>query len=278
MASKSLNKTRSNKIDPMSHLEEYQKYDTQELLKVLYQYFEKPKNATVLDVGCRAEVVKYMARHVKKIVGINIDENSLATDSCPPNARLQIMDGIQTTFADGTFDFVYSSNLYEHVGNLSKCIDEQLRVLKKKGYCYARWEPIWSGPRGHHIHDDMVRLWEEFCQVESSIYTNNGKFIPDWSHLLLSKAKMIQSLSVKLKSRELVEIIGRYIYESDNLNRLFFDEIEKIFSRKNIRIIFWKKKTADIPSEVLRKLKNKYSYRDFCSINSEVLFTHKTSK
>ena len=190
----------------------YQKSDTCEVLKMIYKHFKNPKQITILDVGCSAVEAKYLAKHVKRVVGLNINKSYFGVKSWPKNVELSVMDGNQLGFPDKTFDFVFSLNVYEHVNDLSKIIDEQLRVLKDHGYCYAQWEPVWSSPRGHHIHDDMVRSWEEECKIETSHYKNDGEFIKNWSHLLLSKDEMFECLKPKLKSEATDDGVSRIIY------------------------------------------------------------------
>ena len=259
-------------INHASNLKYYQKTDTKSALSVIYKHFRNPKKILILDIGCNVSESKYLAGHVKRVVGINLDRKYLGENACPKNLESYVMDGTRLGFSDKIFDFVYSFNLYEHINNLSKCIDEQLRVLKDDGFCYARWKPIWSGPRGHHVHDNMVRLWEDHLKIEYSDYKNDGQFIKDWSHLLLSKDEMFESLLPMLKSAKLVDIIVKFIYLSDNINRIFFDKIIELISKKNLRVVFLEKTTDEIPPEMLNNLKNKYNYSDFCTSKCELLF------
>lgn len=266
------------RINHAKDLLDYQKSDICNVLKIIYKHFKNPKQITILDVGCGAVEAKYLAKHVKRVVGININKSYFGAKSHPKNVELVIMDGTQLNFPEKTFDFVYSLNVCEHVNNLSKLIDEQLRVLKNTGYCYAQWEPVWSSPSGHHIHDDMVRSWEKECKIETPYYKNDGEFIKYWSHLLLSKDEMFECLMPKLRSKELVRYIVDYIYESTDINRLFFDEVEKIFSEKNIRIESWGKHTIEVPQDILSNLKKKYAYKDFSTCGNQILFTHSVSE
>lgn len=252
----------------------YQKSDTCEVLRIIYKYFKNPKQITVLDVGCRIVEAKYLAKHVRRVVGLNISKSEFGETSCPKNVELIVIDGTFLGFQDKTFDFVYSLNVCEHVNNLSKYIEEQLRVLKDSGYCYAKWEPVWSSPRGHHIHDDMVKDWENEYKIEKTNYLNDGEFIKNWSHLLLSKDEMFECLMPKLKNKELVKHIVEYIYESTDINRLFFDEVEEIFSKKNIRIVSWEKFTSEVPQDILSNLRKKYAYKDFSTRGNQIIFAH----
>lgn len=265
-------------INHARDLLDFQKSDTCEVLKIIYKHYKNPKQITILDVGCNAVEAKYLAKHVKRVVGINIDKRYFGENSIPQNVELIIMDGTRLKFPEKTFDFIYSLNVCEHITDLSKLIAEQLRVLKDNGYCYAKWEPVWSSPRGHHIHDDMVRTWEKECKIETPYYKNDGKFIDDWSHLLLSKEEMFERLIPKIRSKELATCIVDYIYTSTDINRLFFDEVEKIFSEKNLRIVSWGKYTSDVPQDILNNLKKKYAFKDFSTRGNQILFAHPVSE
>ena len=262
----------SYEVSHKHDFKQYQKNDVIEILRVIYKYFKNPKEITVLDFGCSAVVDKYLAKHVKKIVGINVNKDYLNISSPARNMELLVMDGEKLAFAEKTFDFIYSTNVYEHVGNFSQCLDEQLRVLKNNGYCYARWEPLWSSQRGHHMHDDMARDWEKFIKIEETPYQNNGRFIEDWAHLLLSQEEMAENLGLKLGNARLSQKMADYVYLSKDINRLFFEDFEKILSAKKIIIDFWKKRVKQPPPDILKKLRSKHPYEDFGTCSCDILF------
>lgn len=257
-------------INHTSGLEIYQKKYTIEIMKAILKYYKKPKNIVVLDVGCSAAVSNYLAGYVKRIIGINL---FMEPRSRLPNVEFLAMDATKLRFDDKTFDFIFSADVYEHMRNLSKCIDEQLRVLKDGGYCYATWAPVWSSMRGHHIHEEWVQSLEKNYELKTINYKNNGTFIKDWSHLLLSKEEMRQSLLPMLKSRRLTNRIVDYIYSGNELSRDFFDDVEDMFHRKNTRIVFLEKLISDPSEEMFNTLKNKYKKKDFSTALCRVLFT-----
>jgi SAM-dependent methyltransferase len=268
-----LNTGIAKQINSATDLEQYQKNDLLKIINIIYKYFRHPKLIDVLDIGCDANEVGYISKYVNKITGINIGSGYLVAANSSSNIDLCVMDGTDLEFPDNYFDFVYSLNLFEHIHNLDKCIDEQIRVLKPSGYCYASWYPIWSGPRGHHIHEDMVDYWEKYMLIEKQGYKNNGNYIKDWSHLLLSKKEMKQALLNTMNSEKLVIQIVNFIYESDELNRLFFDEFQKLINQKQIRIEFIETNKANISTDILTKLKTIYPYNDFTTSSCQILFS-----
>ncbi len=121
-------------INHTRDLKGYQKADTKHVLKAIYKHFRNPKKIVILDVGSRLSEAKYLAGHVKHVVGINLNKKDLGGNACSNNLEPLVMDGTQLGFSEKTFDFVYSLNFYEHVNNPSKFFDEQLRVLKDDGF------------------------------------------------------------------------------------------------------------------------------------------------
>jgi len=266
-------------IENSKRLFDWQKKNIVDLLNLINKSFDSPKKIRILDIGCSVEELNIMSHYVKSIVGINTyfpkNPQNITLNS---NVTVLKMDGTDLKFLSNEFDFVYSLNVFEHIQNLSKAIDEKLRVTKRNGYCYAKWYPIWSGPRGHHVHDDvsMVKTWEKETNCKKSIYKNNGFFIPDWSHLLLDKKEMSEKLLPKLKNKKLVEKIVDYIYENNDINRIFFDEVIKVINNKKIKIIFLNKNTIKEPNnEIRKKLIKRYNYSDFSTIECETLFQKK---
>jgi SAM-dependent methyltransferase len=267
-----LNADITKEINNATDLEGYQKNDVLKILNIIFKYFKHPKQINVLDIGCDANEVGHISKYVNKITGINIGSDYLNTEKNSGNIKLYLMDATDLKFPDNHFDFIYSLNLFEHIHNLDKCIDEQIRVLKPSGYCYASWYPVWSGPKGHHVHDDMVDYWEKNIEIEKQGYKNDGNYIEDWSHLLLSKDEMIKSLLNTIKSEKLIMQIVNFIYESDELNRLMFEDVLKIINVKQNKIEFIEKNKAKISADILAKLKVIYSYNDFETSGCQMLF------
>jgi len=261
-----------NKIFSDQTLEDYQKHDMLKLLDCINNRFNKPKKISCLDIGASANEINFISKYVKNVTGINISENYLKTERLSMNAKIIIMDGRKLKFPDNSFDFVYSINLYEHIHDISNSIDEQLRVVNKNGYCYASWYPCWSSARGHHVMDEMVKNWEKNTGLETQNYTNDGGIIKDWSHLIYSKEEMINHLTDKIKSDVLINIIVDFIYDSPELNRLFFDELITILSQKKLKIIDLKRDENRPPKDIREKLEQIYGVKDFSTEGCQLVF------
>jgi ubiquinone/menaquinone biosynthesis C-methylase UbiE len=259
--------------DKSCELNNYQKLDLKSLAKVLYKKSKKPSQLYVLDIGCASSEVKFLSKFVKHITGINYDLNH--SGSFEPSAKFSIlkMDATNLVFEDNSFDIAYSFNLYEHVSDIDKCLDEQIRVIKSGGFGYAKWSPIWSGPKGHHIHEDMVEYWEKVYEFDKSNYKNDGTFIPDWGHLIYNKEELNNILSEKINNKDLIVLIIETIYNSMELNRLYFDDFKKLLFSKNIVIELFEKTECSEDKEMLNLVNLKFKSGDYTTYGCELIFS-----
>ncbi len=197
-----------------------------------WNYLANRPAIQVLDAGCdpTGKQLWHLAGMVcGSITGINItggfpSREAVALLRSRPNARLLRMDATNMGFPDESFDLVISANVMEHVRNPERYIQECCRVLKKPGVAYFETNPIWTGPRGHHIHEDMIR--NSCCTTEQ--YRNDGSIIPDWGHLVYDEQQMRDAVSGKLNA-ETVNWILDYIYHSRDLNRWGWLKIHRAF-------------------------------------------------
>ncbi|EML6324646.1 methyltransferase domain-containing protein [Bacillus cereus] len=128
---------------------------------------------------------------------------------------------------DNYFDYVFSSNAFEHINNLSETMQEIKRVLKPGGSLYTHFGPIWSAPDGHHLEDveidgKMMNFWEDYI-------------IPHWAHLLFNEKELSHLLS-KTFSKEHANKIANFVYHTKWVNRLSFEDYIQIFMESGLRL------------------------------------------
>ncbi len=96
--------------------------------------------ARVLNVGCSTGIIDtFLAPHVAHVTGIDIDAPAVeaARASCSAaNAEFRVGDAMRLDFPDATFDIVVCSQVYEHVPDPVRMMDEIHRVLRPGGVCY----------------------------------------------------------------------------------------------------------------------------------------------
>lgn len=120
------------------------------MVKLFEHYFgkEKLKQKTVLDVGASTGILdNILARHFKKVIGIDIDEGAIKHAKQKYKSKNLIFekgDAMKLKYKESSFDVVICAQVYEHVPDVQKLFDEIYRVLKKNGICYlAALNSLW---------------------------------------------------------------------------------------------------------------------------------------
>jgi ubiquinone/menaquinone biosynthesis C-methylase UbiE len=118
-----------------------------------YKYLElNSNNSLVLDYGCGiGHTLENVANfNPKKITGIDISEVSIEKaknrikELGLKNIDLKVDNCEKTSFRDNEFDIVYGTGILHHL-QISKCIEEILRILKPGGKLLFI-EPIGTNP------------------------------------------------------------------------------------------------------------------------------------
>jgi len=95
---------------------------------------------TLLDVGASTGIIdNFLADYFLEVTGIDIDREAMEYAKKTfqkPNLQFKIDDLMALSFQDGSFDIVICTQIYEHVPDSGRMIQEILRVLKPGGFCY----------------------------------------------------------------------------------------------------------------------------------------------
>ena len=234
---------------PAPQVDDYQQRLINNVRRLIETNWCRPTpNIRVLDMGCDTSGLQlaHLAKLIRgEVVGINIPEDfpsEAAIAAAGDRVTLARMDGTRLDFADNSFDMVISANVMEHVQDPKAYLAEAARVLKPSGLAYVETAPVWSGPRGHHIHDDMIA---SNCPKETN-YRNDGTVIPDWSHLTRSEDEMRRLLADRLRT-ETIDYVCWYLYQSGDLNKTSWSVISKSLKSHfdHISIFTWEAETVD---------------------------------
>ena len=114
------------------------------------------------------------------------------------------------------FDICVSICAFEHFSRPELVLAKMKNCLAEGGELHAYFGPIWSCADGHH------------CWVTPQLNFIVRSHIPDFAHLLLSPGELAERLSPHYDSETVAEAL-RQIYESDRVNRLFFEDYVRLF-------------------------------------------------
>ncbi len=131
--------------------------DTKGANRVLSLLNSTTKPLSFLELGCQHGMTSYalkLAGH--NATGIDIDSEHFSQVAQSQGVELYKMDATALTFADESFDFVYSYNAFEHMDNPEKALKEALRVVKKTGYIYINFNPLYMSPWGLHSWQELA--------------------------------------------------------------------------------------------------------------------------
>jgi ubiquinone/menaquinone biosynthesis C-methylase UbiE len=101
---------------------------------------ERLSAARGLNIGCSTGIIDaFIASHLGHLTGIDIDSAAIAfatQQHATQNLDFGIGDAMALDFPDASMDVVLCSQVYEHVPDPVRMMDEIHRVLAPEGVCY----------------------------------------------------------------------------------------------------------------------------------------------
>lgn len=163
-------------------------------LDVIPRGFDIPAYASMLRTNGVKRVVKTIARKAMGFDRAFCAElaRQLGIPRLPP-LDVQQMDATKLAYPDGTFDFIYSFDVFEHLPDLPPVLKDCTRVLKPGGVFHTSLHPITTEDGFHDLRiiageRDSIPLWAHLRpahkgSVTASSYLN-GIRVADWRKLL----------------------------------------------------------------------------------------------
>jgi 2-polyprenyl-3-methyl-5-hydroxy-6-metoxy-1,4-benzoquinol methylase len=142
--------------NPAMHSFEGRRAKAMTMLAVLGEAIgeERLARARVLNIGCSTGIIdEAFAPHVDRILGIDIDESAIEEAKrrvTHGNVAFEFGDAMQLHFAEGSFDIVICSQVYEHVPDADQLMREIERVLAPDGVCYFAATNRWCVVEQHY--------------------------------------------------------------------------------------------------------------------------------
>lgn len=119
-------------------------------------------SSSYLELGCWDGMVScHLAAKGKQATAIDYRDIGFDDRAARQGVRLMQMDAANLQFDDGSFDCVFSYDAFEHVAAPESVLLEAMRVLKKGGYLYLDFGPLYFSPFGEHAYDSIT---VPYCQ------------------------------------------------------------------------------------------------------------------
>jgi ubiquinone/menaquinone biosynthesis C-methylase UbiE len=151
---------------------------------------------TILDVGSSTGIIdNYLSNHFGDVIGMDIDEKAV-THAIQlygkNNLKFLVADAMNMQFADNSFDIVICSQVYEHVPDASRLMQEIYRIMKPLGVCFFSAgnrlnliEPHYKLPLLSVIPKPFAHLYMKLAGKGSQYYETHLSY---WSLKKLTKA------------------------------------------------------------------------------------------
>ncbi len=165
------------------------------------------KNANVLDVGAgESKHTGFIANAAKYVLGTDIIDYS---DKFGKNYKYDIIkyynkygcglnpgdfdyiraDAQRLAFKKSKFDIVFCINVFEHVPDPEQVFLEIYRVLKRGGYAFISFIPVYYCDTGSHMIDFISEPWahlryteDEYIHILRDASGGNEYFVNEFKH------------------------------------------------------------------------------------------------
>lgn len=232
-----------------------------------------PALDAVLEVGSDLErrVMRELAdRGARSVVGVNpaVDHGSGPPAGGAGVGQFAIVqaDARRLPFADASFSSVFTVAAFEHIHDLDQALGEIFRVLQPGGILYSDFGPIWSCSVGHHVYAIVDG-------VEARHFKPGRNPVPHYAHLLLS-ADELRPLLLRTPwvFPRLAEAILDWTYRGRGVNRLYYEDYERIFRSSPFELRHLEPVREHVPAKVQRRLEQAHpGYRAFDVRMAEVV-------
>jgi len=216
-------------INYISHSDysQHQFRDTKHFYNSAKRYVS-PLRGKILDFGCAqgGKSVFYATQSKEaEITGIDIDKETLkvapgfAKKMKTKNVRFKHYDGKRLPFLNNSFDYIFSTAVFEYVDDVSATLDELYRVLKKRGRFCLTGSTLFYSPWGSHVY-------------------NYVKF--PWCQLLFSRKTLIQAINKSKREGKLYNKQGA-VTVLKSLNKITAKKFKKHAKEAGFKIIEFRK-------------------------------------
>lgn len=123
-----------------------------------------------LEIGCWDGMVScHLLRAGKRAHAI--DNRAIGFDkrALLEGVRMEQMDAADMRYDDESFDCVFSYDAFEHVASPERVLQEAARVVRRGGYVYLSFGPLYCSPFGEHAYASITVPYCQFLFSHESI-------------------------------------------------------------------------------------------------------------
>jgi ubiquinone/menaquinone biosynthesis C-methylase UbiE len=211
------------------------------------------KSHSFLEIGCWDGMVGgILCRNGKDVTAIDKLSEGLDERAINEGVKFFQMDASDLQFEDESFDFVFSYDSFEHFSNPGKVLTEAIRVVKKGGYIFLSFGPLYYSPLGEHAYRSIT---VPYCQIlfPKNMLNNfaeqhglaridfnhvNGWSFDDYEYLWTKYNKNLKVLKYdKFYNLEYLDLIKKYPScfkdKSLNFNNFIVSSIDILFKKND---------------------------------------------
>jgi SAM-dependent methyltransferase len=140
-----------------------------------------------LELGCWDGMVSCcLERNGKKTTAIDNRDAGFDKRASLEGVSLLQMDASDLQFEDERFDFVFSFDAFEHFASPEDALREAIRVVRKGGYIYLNFGPLYYSPYGEHAYRSITVPYCQFLfprNLLNAYAAQNGLDPIDFNHV-----------------------------------------------------------------------------------------------
>ena len=184
---------------------------------------ENPHGKKILEIGFKNGLFLNECHKVGLIgAGTEVNEDHYKnTKSAYPDLYLILYDGDITPVPDGSFDFVVSFQVLEHVGSIEHIFNECARILKPGGMMYH------ICPNYHSFYEGHSKvIWLPFLNktLGRQYLKLLRRYTAGYEHLNIVKPKYIREILTRLQEKLETVSLG----QSEFTNKFNAQQIKKV--------------------------------------------------
>jgi len=118
---------------------------------------------TFLELGCWDGMVScFLQRSGKDSTAIDKRSEGFDVRALHEGVKFMNMHASHLLFEDESFDVVFSYDAFEHFSEPESVLREAIRVVKKGGYIYLEFGPLYMSPMGLHAYRSVTTPYCQF--------------------------------------------------------------------------------------------------------------------